>query len=118
DASVAQLDTGAPGSHAPDDAARVLQLLRRTMDHDRIGDAAASLAMMLANALSCDRVSVGLVHRGGLRIAGSSDGWESEARALLPDVNAVLAEALDNGSTVSCPAPDGSTPGLVAAHLQ
>jgi multidrug efflux pump subunit AcrA (membrane-fusion protein) len=89
----------------------VLELVAAAAAHDRYAGAATALATDLATRLNCDRVSVGFVHGGQVRIDAVSHSAQFKERTnLLRAVAAAMDEAIDQNATILVPHPSGSAP--------
>ena len=98
-------------------AALVLGLQATLLSHPRTEDAATAFAAELAEALGCERVCVGLVERGAVRLLAMSHGNASDARGgAAAAVEAAMNEALDQGVTVVHPPASMAVPAITLAH--
>ena len=70
---------------------------------------ATAMAAEVAQLMDCERVSVGLLDRGRLKVAATSQGHELEAgRDTAARIAAAMHEALDQSTSISHPpAPQG-----------
>ena len=113
----------APPRHGPDpwpgegSAALVLGLQATLLSHPRLEDAATAFAAELAEALQCERVCIGLVESGTVRLLALSHGHAADSRgAATAAVEAAMNEALDQRTTVSHPVPTTAAPAITVAH--
>jgi len=84
----------------------------------RADEGASALAVELAELLHCRRVSLGLLEGGRLRIAGSSQALELDARhQAAAALVAAMDEALDQAMSVAWPPVPGTDP-IVLAQRQ
>ncbi len=94
----------------------VLQIQAAVLSHARCDEAAAAFATRVAQLLSFDRVSVGLIERGYVRVAAISHGAAIDTQQTLTrDIAAAMDEAIDQGATVILP-PLAGTPRITLAH--
>lgn len=97
----------------------VLGLLATTLEHDRFQGAATAFVTELASVLDCDRVSVGFLRNGKLRLDAVSHSARFGRRTnLVRCIEAAMEEALDNQETVVFPAPEASLPRAAQAHKE
>ena len=108
----------APETGAADgSAALLLGWQASLLSHASLEDAATAFAAELADALRCDRVSVGLAYHGSVRLLAVSHG-----DAAVPQGTAAAAlesamnEACDQGTSVLHPAPSATAPLISLAH--
>jgi multidrug resistance efflux pump len=94
----------------------VLQIQAAVLSHARFDEAAAAFATRLAQLLSFDRVSVGLVEKGYARVAAISHGAAVDGQqALSRNIAAAMDEAIDQGATISLP-PVAGAARITVAH--
>ncbi len=94
----------------------VLQIQAAVLSHARFDEAAAAFATRLAQLLSFDRVSVGLIEKSYARVAAISHGAAVDTRQELSrTIAAAMDEAIDQGATVSLPPVAGATR-ITVAH--
>ena len=97
--------------------AGVVELVGTALAHAELPDALTALATDLAGHLGCERVSIGLRERNGIRVRALSHSSAFDARsALLADLAAAMDEACDQDTTVSHPAPPGAPARMDRAH--
>jgi RND family efflux transporter MFP subunit len=87
------------------------------LQQDRLEKASTAVATDLAQRLGCERVSVGLLRRGRVRLLALSHSAHFESRAnLVRHIEAAMEEALDLGTTKTYPPPASELEGTSAAH--
>jgi RND family efflux transporter MFP subunit len=102
---------------APALARIALDLVATAHDHARFQAAATAVVTELATRLGCERVSLGLVERGRLRLCAVSHSARFDERSkVLRDVIAAMEEAIDQEALVIDPPPPGAEPVLRRAH--
>jgi multidrug efflux pump subunit AcrA (membrane-fusion protein) len=95
----------------------VLEVVASAAAHERFVAAGTALATDLATRLGCDRVSVGFVRGGQVRIDAVSHSAQFKARTnLMRGISAAMDEAIDQNATVAVPPPPGSSPLVRRAH--
>ena len=95
----------------------VLEVVASAAAHDRFVAAGTALATDLATRLSCDRVSVGFMHNGQIRIDAVSHSAQFKERTnLMRAIATAMDEAVDQNATVAVPPPSGSSPLVRRAH--
>jgi biotin carboxyl carrier protein len=95
----------------------VLQLVASTATHDRFSASATALATELATQLHCERVSIGFLRGGQVKIDAVSHSAQFKERTnLLRAVAAAMDEAIDQGTAVGYPPPEGVGPAVTRAH--
>jgi hypothetical protein len=95
----------------------VLEVVASAAAHDRFVAAGTALATDLATRLNCDRVSVGFVHGGQIRIEAVSHSAQFKERTnLMRAIATAMDEAVDQHATVTVPPPPGSSPLVRRAH--
>jgi multidrug resistance efflux pump len=96
----------APQGHAP----AVLELLATLLEHPRVHAAATAFVTALATRLACDRVSLGFVHRGQVRVRAISHSAHFGKRTnLTRALEAAMDETFNQGTAVTYP-PAPETP--------
>jgi multidrug resistance efflux pump len=97
----------------------VLGLLAAALEHERFQGSATALATELSTELGCDRVSVGFVRRGRVRVRALSHSAQfGERTTLIRSVEAAMDEAIDQLATVVFPVPEGVLPRASHAHAE
>ena len=95
----------------------VLEVVASAAAHDRFVAAGTALATDLATRLACDRVSVGFLHAGQVRIDAVSHSAQFKERTnLMRGIAAAMDEAVDQNATVAVPPPPGGPPLVRRAH--
>lgn len=101
----------------PNAAAVVLQAQAALLSQPHLQDAATALAVEMAQALQCSRVSVGLLDGKVLSVVASSGGHTPDPRlAAAAAVSAAMYEALDQSATLGFPPVDTTAPLITVAH--
>lgn len=95
----------------------VLELQAAVLSQEGLAQSAAALAIELAKALPCDRVTLGWLERRRIRIIAISHSVEFDVRhALFEKIGAAMDESIEQASTIMLPAADGSSPCVTLAH--
>ena len=98
-------------------AALLLGLQATLLSHARLEDAATAFAVELAEALGCDRVSIGLVDGDSVRLLAWSYSQSPDPRSAAGAVlEAAMNEARDQGTTVIHPALPAAAWLITLAH--
>ena len=97
--------------------AALLALACSLLDHERLDEAAHSLATDLALRLGCERVSVGLLRgdRMQVRALSTSLRFEEESDAVRA-LRTAMEEAIDRDAVLELPAPADAPPHALRAH--
>lgn len=96
---------------------KVLDSVADTLDHDRFQAAAMAFVTRLATMLECERVSLGFVNRGRLRIRALSHSAEFGERAnLVRTVEAAMEEAVDQQAMIVHPPQPDALPLVTIGH--
>jgi biotin carboxyl carrier protein len=112
---MASLDASAPDA-AGTAADTVLQIQAAVLSQARADEAAAVFATRLAQWLTFDRVSVGLVEKGYARVIATSHGAAVDAQQEQNRlIAAAMDEAIDQGATICVPAA-AAAPRITLAH--
>lgn len=99
--------------------AQLLELVASVFEHEHFRASATALATDLASHFGCERVSLGFLERGNLRLAAISHSSQFDRRAnLTRAVEAAMNESLDQEATVLWPAPLDSPPRVSRAHAE
>ena len=105
---------------APDEGRRLgalVSLAASLLDREQLREAAHGLACELVRRLGCERVVVGALQRGGLRVVALSSGLrftpESDA---VRSACAAMEEATEQDAVIELPVPSGAPPHSVRAH--
>jgi multidrug efflux pump subunit AcrA (membrane-fusion protein) len=97
----------------------VLEVIASAAAHDRYVGAATALATDLATRLKCDRVSLGFVQGGQIKIDAISHSAQFKERTnLLRAVAAAMDEAVDQNATILVPHPAGAAPLVRRANAE
>ena len=110
------------GAIAKEAAARerlqsVLELVATAAGQERYTAAAMSLVTELATRLQCDRVSIGFLQAGKIKVDAVSHSAQFKERTnLMRAVSAAMDEAVDQGAAVSWPPVPGSLPVVARSH--
>jgi biotin carboxyl carrier protein len=95
----------------------VLELVAAAATHDRFSASATALATELATRLHCERVSIGFLRGGQVKIDAVSHSAQFKERTnLLRAVASAMDEAIDQGTAVGYPPPEGLGPAVTRAH--
>ena len=99
-------------------AAELLKLQTSLTRPGSLAQCGGALVSDAAVSLGVDRVSLGLLDRGIVRLAALSNSADIDERGTtlaraLPDA---MQEAIDQGHPVAFPQPEGSPPRIVVAH--
>lgn len=95
----------------------VLEVVAGAAAHDRYVAAATALATELATRLKCDRVSVGFLQGGQVRLDAMSHSAQFKERTnLMRAVAAAMDEAVDQSATIVLPAARDGAPLVRRAH--
>jgi len=97
----------------------VLDLLTQALGHERFYGAASAFVTALATRLSCERVSLGFVAGGRVRVRAVSHSAHFEKQSnLIRTIGAAMDEAIDQRGTVAYPSRPGHEPRVVRAHAE
>ena len=97
----------------------VLDLLTSALGHARFYGAASAFVTALATRLQCERVSLGFVTRGRVRVrAVSHSAHFGKQTNLVRAIGAAMDEAIDQQGTVVYPPPPGREARVVRAHME
>jgi multidrug resistance efflux pump len=103
----------APQGHTP----AVLELLVTLLEHSSFQAAATAFVTALTTRMSCDRVSLGFVRRGRVRVRAMSHSATFGKRTnLTRALEAAMEEALDQGAVVLHPPAPGTPFQITRAH--
>ena len=96
-----------------------LELVGVALAHRPFHAAATAVATELATRLGLERVSVGFLRRGQIRVEALSHSSEFDDKAnLICDVGLAMDEAADQDATITHPSPANSQPRVTHAHEQ
>lgn len=94
----------------------VLDLVASAQGHERFAEAATTFVTELAMRLGCDRVSIGFVQRGRVRVRAMSHTARLGGRTnLIRAIGAAMDEAIDQKALVLAP-PNPHEPRVCRAH--
>jgi biotin carboxyl carrier protein len=94
-----------------------LELVATLLDHERFQAAATAFVTELATRLHCERVSVGVVRRGRVRLQAVSHSANFNKKTnLARAIEAAMDEGLDQEATLVYPMPAGAAFQLTRAH--
>jgi RND family efflux transporter MFP subunit len=97
--------------------AKVVELLGMALEQDRFRAAATGVATDLALRLDCERVSIGVVRRGHVRVEALSHSASFDDKAsAIRDLGLVMEEAYDQDAAVVHPAPPDSPVRIALEH--
>ena len=98
-------------------AAAGLDLLQAVQQHRTLGEAAIALVNELATRVQCDRVSLGVVRQGVLKLqAISRTAWFDPRSQLVEAVENAMEEAIDQEAAVAVPPPAQARGRVNVAH--
>jgi len=94
-----------------------LDLVATLLEHGPFGDSATAFTTELAAKLGCDRVALGLVKGGRVRMAAVSHSPHFERKAnLVRAIESAMEETVDQGASVAHPADPAGPPAVSRAH--
>ena len=97
----------------------VLDLVATALGHERFYGAATAFVTTLANRLACDRVSLGFLKGGRMRVrAVSHSAHFGKQTNLVRAIGGAMDEALDQGATVVYPLRPGGEARVTRAHAE
>lgn len=97
----------------------VLELQAAVLSQEGLAQAATALATELAKALRCDRVTVGWLERGCVRVIATSHGTEFDPRqAVFEKIGAAMDESTEQATTIVLPAEEISSPCVTLANSE
>jgi len=95
----------------------VLELQAALLAHEGLAQSATALANELAKALPCDRVTVGWLERGAIRVVATSHGTEFDHRhSVFEKIGAAMDESIEQATTTVLPAEEASGLSVTLAH--
>lgn len=120
DPTVASAAARAPARAVrPSRSAAVLAVQAHALAHANFDAAAAAVVNQLAQALPCERISLGLYIGGRLRITAISGAADvRERHNAVGRIAAAMAEALDQRLAIVHPLPAGASPAITLAHQE
>src|SRR5262249_2462747 len=96
-----------------------LDLVAALLEREKLDEGGAAFATELATRLGCDRVALGALDGGRVRLRALSHSGQFNARANLSRaLELAMDEALDQREMVMLPAPEGAAPQVTLAHGQ
>lgn len=96
-----------------------LDLVAALLEREKLDEGGAAFATELATRLGCDRVALGALAGGRVRLRALSHSGQFNARANLSRaLELAMDEALDQREVVMLPAPEGAAPQVTLAHGQ
>ncbi|MDP2242164.1 MAG: efflux RND transporter periplasmic adaptor subunit [Burkholderiales bacterium] len=97
----------------------ILEVQAAVLSQEGLAQSAASLANELAKAQRCDRVTVGWLERGAIRVIATSHGAEFDRRhALFEKIGAAMDESIEQATTIVLPPEDASSLSVTLAHSE
>jgi hypothetical protein len=100
-------------------AATGLDLLQSVQQHRELGEAAIALVNEVATRVQADRVSLGIVRKGTLKLqAISRTAWFDPKSQLVEATENAMDEAIDQESVVALPPLAGARPRVSVAHRE
>ena len=89
----------------------VLELHAAVLSQEGLAQSATALAIELAKALRCDRVTLGWLERGCIRVIATSHSVDFDARhAVFEKIGAAMDESIEQATTIMLPAAESSRP--------
>jgi RND family efflux transporter MFP subunit len=96
-----------------------LDLVAALLEREGLNEGAAAFATELATRLGCDRVALGALVSGRVKVRALSHSGQFNARAnLVRAIELAMEEALDQREAVMLPAAEGAAPQVSLAHAQ
>jgi len=96
-----------------------LRLAGGLLDHERLAEAAHSLASDLARSAGCERVSIGLLRDGRMHVIALSTSLRfKEESDGIRDLCAAMEEAVDQDARIDLPQPAADPARSVHAHAR
>lgn len=94
-----------------------LELVASLLEQPRLADSATALVTELGARLACDRVSLGVLEGGAVRIRAVSHSPQFEKRAnLMRAIEAAMEESVDQGASVAFPPTRADAAVVARAH--
>ncbi|HXI36075.1 MAG TPA: HlyD family efflux transporter periplasmic adaptor subunit [Burkholderiales bacterium] len=108
-----------PHEHARLKLKLALDLVAVLLEHEGLTDGGAAFVTELASRLGCDRVTLGVLENGRVRLRAVSHSGQFDARAnVVRAVEHAMEEALDQRETIVWPQADESRALVSMAHAQ
>ena len=102
---------------APDFAALALKAQAAALAHERFQPAAMAFVTEVALSLGCDRVSLGVMENGLIRVVAVSHGGETEFAGVVGgDIADAMDEAVQQGCGLQLPESPQARPSILTAH--
>jgi hypothetical protein len=100
-------------------AAASLDLLQAVQQHRTLGEAGMALVNELGTRVNADRVSLGLLRRGTLKVqAVSRTAWFDDRSQLVEAIETAMEEAIDQDSPIALPPPAQARGRVSVAHRE
>jgi RND family efflux transporter MFP subunit len=97
----------------------VLDLIAALLERDSLDEGGAAFATELATRLGCDRVAIGALRNGRIKVRALSHSGQFSGRAnLVRAVELAMEEAIDQREVVVHPPLEGAAPQVAMAHQQ
>lgn len=95
----------------------VLDLMAAGLGHERFAEAATAFVNAVANRLACDRVTLGFLRGGQVRIEAVSHNAQFRERTnLLRGIADAMEEAIDQRAAIAVPGLETLGPAVARAH--
>jgi RND family efflux transporter MFP subunit len=95
----------------------VLELVATAAAEPRYAASAMALATALATRLGCERVAIGFLQRGHVKVDALSHSAQVKGETnLVRAIAAAMEESIDQNAVVSFPAAEGAAPAVSRAH--
>jgi RND family efflux transporter MFP subunit len=95
----------------------VLELVATAAAEPRYAASAMALATALATRLGCERVAIGFLQRGRVKVDALSHSAQVKGETnLVRAIAAAMEESIDQGAVVSFPAAEGAAPAVSRVH--
>ena len=105
---------GTEQSKASSRVSTVVGVVATALEHDRFANAAIATVTELARVFDCERVSLGLYRGGRVHLEAISHNSRFKRKNdLVQALESVMEEAVDQGTTITLPVPDGIPAALV-----
>ena len=97
----------------------VLELAGLTLEEPRFKSASTAVATELASRFKCDRVSIGFLVRGQVKVRALSHSSQfTKQMNLIRSIGMAMGEAVDQQATLHYPAPHDAPDRVLKAHEQ
>jgi len=111
------LDPWLAAESARDGLVSLLGLAGGLLDHAQTAEGAHALASALARREGCERVAIGLLRAGRMRVVALSTGLRFRDESdVVRDLCAAMEEAADQDARIDLPAREGASTHTVHAH--